>query len=214
MEECLDAVKQKVTPAMQDVSSSEFSVEEIKAALFQMGPTKAPGPDGMNALFYQKYWHVIGDDVVAAILDFLNSSNMIPEINYTHIVLIPKLIAPIQSAFVPGRLITDNVLVAYETLHAMHCKKSGKKGSLALKLDVSKAYDQVEWEFLKGIMVKLGFPVIWIERVMCCVSTASFSVCINGKAYGTLFLREDFDRETHCNSGGSAVYYRYSSVIC
>ena len=188
-----------------------------------MGPTKAPGPDGMNALFYQKYWHIVGDDVIAAVLDFLNSGNMLLEVNYTHIVLIPKvkspekisefrpislcnviykiiskvmanklkqilphLIAPSQSAFVPGRLITDNVLVAYETLHAMHCRKSGKKGSLALKLDVSKAYDRVEWEFLKGIMIRLGFPTIWIERVMCCVSTPSFSVCINGKAYGNI----------------------------
>ena len=100
--------------------------------------------------------------------------------------ILPQLIASTQSAFVPGRLITDNVLVAYETLHAMNCKKSGKKGSLALKLDVSKAYDRVEWEFLKGIMVRLGFPMIWIERVMCCVSTASFSVCINGKTYGNI----------------------------
>ena len=91
MEDCLDAVQQKVTPAMQEVLSSTFTAEEIKAALFQMGPTKAPGPDNMNALFYQKYWHVVGDDMITAVLDFLNSGNMIPEINYTHIVLISKV---------------------------------------------------------------------------------------------------------------------------
>ena len=44
----------------------------------------------------------------------------------------------------PGRLITDNVLLAYETLHAMHRRKKGKKGALVLKLDVSKAYDRVK----------------------------------------------------------------------
>jgi len=44
-------------------------------------------------------------------------------------------------------------------------------GSLAMKLDISKAYNHVEWEFLKGIMVRLGFPNLWIERVMYCVST-------------------------------------------
>ena len=48
-------------------------------------------PIYMNALFYQKYWHVVGDDMITAVLDFLNSGNMIPEINYTHIVLIPKV---------------------------------------------------------------------------------------------------------------------------
>ena len=62
----------------------------------------------------------------------------------------------------PGRLITDNVLVAYEVLHSMYSRKKGKTGSLALKLDISKAYDRVEWNFLEGMMIKLGFPDIWI----------------------------------------------------
>ena len=59
-----------------------------------MGPTKAPGPDGMNAIFYQKFWHIVGDDVVAVVLDFLTTGNMNPDLNYTHIVLIPKVKSP------------------------------------------------------------------------------------------------------------------------
>ena len=62
--------------------------------------------------------------------------------------VLPQIILPTQSAFVLGCLITDNVLVAYETLHTMHSKNKGKKGTLALKLDISKAYDWVEWQFL------------------------------------------------------------------
>ena len=222
LEECLVAVHPKVSPDMRDLLSSEYNPEEIKAALFQMGPTKAPGPDGMNALFYQKFWHIVGDDVINAVLDFLNNGIIVPDLNYTHIVLIPKikssekitdyrpislcnviykiiskvlanrlklillnLIATTQSVFVPGCLITDNFLVAYESLHAMHCRKKGRRGSLALKLDV---YDRVKWAFLKGFMTKLGFPEMWIERVMCCVSTPSFSIRINGKSYGNIIL--------------------------
>ena len=116
----------------------------------------------MNALFYQKFWHIVGNEVTDAVLDFLHFGNMEPDINYTHIVLIPKvkkpekmadikpinlcnviykiiskvlasklklilpqIISPSQSAFVPNRFITDNVLVAYETLHAMHIRKKG-----------------------------------------------------------------------------------------
>ena len=100
--------------------------------------------------------------------------------------ILPQIISPTQSAFVWGCLITDNVLVAYETLYAMHIRKKGKKGALALKLDVSKTCDRVEWGFLKGMMIKLGFPEVWVDRVMSCVSTPSFSIRINGKAYGNI----------------------------
>ena len=58
--------------------------------------------------------------------------------------ILPQIIGLTQSAFVPGRFITDNVLVSYEALHTMHGRKKGKTGSLALKLDVSKAYDRME----------------------------------------------------------------------
>jgi len=68
----------------------------------------------------------------------------------------------------------------------MHYRKTSKKGSLALKLDISKAYDQVESAFLKGIMYKLGSPEVWIDRVMSCVSTPSFSIRINGKTYDNI----------------------------
>lgn len=68
----------------------------------------------------------------------------------------------------------------------MHCKRTGKRGSNALKLDVSEAYDRVEWYFLKGIMVRLGLLDVWEDRVMTCVMTPSFLVRINGKAYGSI----------------------------
>ena len=81
---------------MQLFLTSEFNADEIKVALFQMEPTQALGPDGMNAIFYQKVWHIVGDIVVAAALDFLNSGHMLPVLNHTHIVLIPKFKNPVK----------------------------------------------------------------------------------------------------------------------
>ena len=91
MEECLNTVPQRMSTDIREELSRPSTVEKVKAALFQMGPTKAPRPDGMNALFYQKFWHIVGNNVSSIVLEFLNSGIMVLEINYTNLVLIPKI---------------------------------------------------------------------------------------------------------------------------
>ena len=68
--------------------------------------------------------------------------------------VLPTVVSENQSAFQAGRVITDNVLMAFETLHYMKNHQSGKSGFMALKLDMSKAYDRVEWLYLEKIMRK------------------------------------------------------------
>lgn len=125
-----------------------------------MHPTKALGPDGLSALFYQMFWYIIGDDVSNQVLHVLNDGLSLKEVNHTFLCLIPKvkkprhtkefrpiflcnvifklvtktianrlkiilpyIVSPYQSAFVPGHLITNNALIAFEIFHFMRKKK-------------------------------------------------------------------------------------------
>jgi hypothetical protein len=84
-------------------------------------------------------------------------------------VVLPHIISPEQSAFIPGRLITDNIIVAFETLHTIETRLQGRNSFMALKIDMSKAYDRLEWDFLEAMMRKLGFADRWVRLLMNCV---------------------------------------------
>ena len=100
--------------------------------------------------------------------------------------LLPKIISPTQSVFVLGSLITDNVLVAYESLHAINQEKVGRDGWCAVKLDMHKAYDRVEWIFLEAILLKLGFDAQWVNLIMAYVSSMEYKLRFNSFETGTI----------------------------
>jgi hypothetical protein len=195
MGEVLDLVPSSIVEEVQESLDADYTAGEVKTALFQMHPSKAPGVDGFTAGFFQRHWDLLGSDIVARALEFLNGGELLQSLNDTSIVLIPKvrnpqsitqfrpislctvlykicaktianwmrpeleeLISKEQSAFVPGCLITDNALVAFECVHTMKRNKRGKKGMCAVKLDMMKAYDRIEWPFLEAMMLKMGFP--------------------------------------------------------
>lgn len=98
--------------------------------------------------------------------------------------VLPFIISENQSAFVANRSITDNVLVAFELIHYMSQKKRGTVGEVALKLDISKAYDRISWSFLRQRLKIKRFRNTWIERMMMCVQTVTYNFCFNESIIG------------------------------
>lgn len=172
----------------------EFTDDEIANALLQIGPLKAPGPEGFPARFYQRNWSTLKKQVTHAVKLFFGTGEMPSNANHIAIVIIPKVDQPAelkefrptslcsvlykvvakclvhcsrpilgeiisvnQSAFVPGRLITDNALVAFECFHLFEHNKNQSKNFCAYKLDLPKVYDRVDWSFLRRAMQGLGF---------------------------------------------------------
>jgi hypothetical protein len=160
----LGDVNCRVNSSMNQLLLASFSREEVKKALFSIGDLKAPGLDGLHAIFFKRFWNMLGEELTDEVLHAVNNA-IIPEgWNDTTIIMIPKvdnpdkvaqfcpislcnvvykviskllpnrlkvilpdIISHHQSAFVPGRLIIDNILLAYECIHSMK-KKKRKKG--------------------------------------------------------------------------------------
>lgn len=93
--------------------------------------------------------------------------------------ILNNIIGPYQSSFLPGRGTSDNSIVLQEIVHFMRRSKK-KKGYVAFKLDLEKAFDNVNWEFLSACLHDFGFPEITIKLIMHCVTSSTFSILWNG----------------------------------
>ncbi|KAL6339823.1 hypothetical protein AAG906_034911 [Vitis piasezkii] len=184
-----------------------FSEDEIHSALLEMDGDKAPGPDGFTVAFWQECWDFVKEEILELFKEFYDQRSFVKSLNTTFLVLIPKkggaedmgdfrpisllgglykLLAKVvvsldQNAFVKGRQILDASLIANEVIDTWQKRK--EKG-LICKLDIEKAYDSISWDFLMKILRKLGFGSRWMEWIWWCISTAKFSVLVNGVPAG------------------------------
>ncbi|GJS53894.1 putative RNA-directed DNA polymerase [Tanacetum coccineum] len=181
-----------------DVMVRDITDSEIRGALFSMGDDKSPGPDGYTTAFFKKEsgcygrditdseidaWNVVGSDVTCTIRDFFSNGKLLKEIIANRIKDdLGDLVSIKQSAFVSGRRISDNIMLTQELMWNYH-KRSGPP-RCAFKVDIQKAYDTVDWNFLKLVLVGCGFHQKMMEWIMVCVTSTSYSVCVNGNIHG------------------------------
>lgn len=84
------------------------------------------------------------------------------------------LISPQQSSFIGGRLIQDNLVVAQKAFQYLKNKNKFKNWGFAIKFDMNKAYDRVDWSFLQEALLDYGFSVNWVSLVMSLVSSIKY----------------------------------------
>ena len=114
--------------------------------------------------------------------------------------MLSSIVSGNQSAFTKSRFIADNVLVAFETMHHISQKQTRKVGDMVLKLDMSKAYDRIEWACLKNIMLRLSFHRKLVVTIMSCVSSVVYFVCINKQPCGPIIPSQGLHQGDHLSS--------------
>ncbi|KAL6565077.1 hypothetical protein OROMI_016527 [Orobanche minor] len=99
--------------------------------------------------------------------------------------ILPSFINSAQSGFIKGRNITDNILTAHEVTHDI----SQSMTNTIIKLDMEKAYDRINWNFIFQVMTRFGFSVAWVNFIKSCISNCWFSILVNGQSAG--FFKSD-----------------------
>lgn len=87
----------------------------------------------------------------------------------------------ISKILVRGRNISDNILIAHELFDMLRKMEKRKKFYGALKIDISKAYDRVDWKFLKAVLVAMNFSSRWVRWILECVTTIQYTILVNGR---------------------------------
>ncbi|KAL6202102.1 hypothetical protein ACLB2K_025813 [Fragaria x ananassa] len=152
-----------VIPEENTMLTSVPLSEEIWAAVKSMDPDSAPGPDGFNGHFFVSCWDVVGADVVKVVQYFFQHGYLAPSFN-------------------SGRNISDCILTTSECFNLLNSKCHG--GNLAIKVDITKAFDTLSWDFLLHVLQAFGFDPIFVQWVRALLLSAKLSLLITGKTVG------------------------------
>ncbi|XP_074310077.1 uncharacterized protein LOC141645046 [Silene latifolia] len=178
---------------------------EIKDIMFHIPNKKAPDPDGFSSKFFKDAWDIVGNEVSE-----LNATlvTLIPKVDRPSTMLqyrpiaccnvvykciskvlcnrlacmLPDLVSPNQGGFIQRRSIMENILICQDLIR-LYGRNSVSPRCL-FKLDLQKAYNIIEWDFLEQMMTAMKFPFKFRNWVMQCVTTASYSLNLNRDIFG------------------------------
>ncbi|XP_026410816.1 uncharacterized protein LOC113306045 [Papaver somniferum] len=189
-ESLIGVIPKSITEEDQAMLDAIPSSEKIKKIIFEMDPDSSPGPDGFSGGLNSNFL------VLLSKIESARSPQHFRPIGlssvsfkiFTKIIttrmsyLMNKLISPHQDAYIKGRNIQDQIVLASEMINEMKKKRRG--GNIGLKLDISQAYDSVRWKFLFQVLIKYGFSVTWFQWLSTLFESAKVSVMTNGGPNG------------------------------
>ncbi|XP_042965908.1 uncharacterized protein LOC122299590 [Carya illinoinensis] len=165
---CWDLVEADVVAAVRDMYSGVPMPRFYSASYIALIP-KMQQPTG-----FDKFRPISLCSVIYKVFAKILVRRMSP--------ILSRIISPEQGAFLPGRSIFENITLAQEMIHMINRKVRG--GNVLIKVDIAKAYDSLDWDFLLHVMTSFGFSTRFCELIRQCISTPWFSMVMNGSAKG------------------------------
>ena len=165
--DCWDTVGHEVMAALEDFRAGRCNMDRLNRAFIVLLPTVQGAeqirdfrPISLSNSLYLIFAKVLANRLLG---------------------VLSSLISPFQSAFIPGRQMTDSIVLAEEIVAAW--RRKGTTGFM-WKVDFTKAYDSLDWRFLWNVLRRRGFPEMWVRWMKQCVTTSTFAVLLNGQPQG------------------------------
>ena len=163
-------VSELVCKEVGTIFSTRVVLEYLNKTLIALIP-KCPNPESINNYkpisLCNSIYKIVTKVIIARLRPLLSSQ-----------------ISPVQAAFVPRRRGLDNIIIAQELIQSIN-KKKGKIWYMVIKVDLEKAYDRLEWNFIHKVLQAFHFLDQLIKLIMSCISSTSISILFNGGAIET-----------------------------
>ncbi|XP_062113952.1 uncharacterized protein LOC133824956 [Humulus lupulus] len=168
-----------------------FSILDVKSAMFSIKSIKSHGPDGFGSSFFKALWKDIGKEVSLAVLDIFESGYAPKFLNNTILVSYLWLIILLMlltigllraGAFIQHRSLACTVLILQDLIKGYNRKHCSPR--CLMKIDINKAYDSIDWDFLENLLKALRFPGRFIRWIMVCLRRTTYRLMMNGRIQG------------------------------